>query len=315
MNKSSAKYLSVIFSFRNEEDVIDELILRVTKVLEANSITYELIFIDDDSDDKSLKILQRYIEENYSIKVIKMSRRFGVGPCVLAGLKFASGEAVVYMDADLQDPPELIPEMIEKYREGYDVVHMQRQEREGETFVKMTATKVAYRIIRLMSGNSFLPNVGDFKLLSKRVVEKYNELNEYDPYIRGLAYWVGFRQIVLKYNRDRRAAGITHFSLLSRGPINEFIRAVFSNSNVILYFFLIVGILSLLASLFLLIFSFATKILGVAIAGTSSVIIVTTFFGGLNLLSIGVMGIYLSRVYEQIKGRPRYIIENIFKND
>jgi glycosyltransferase involved in cell wall biosynthesis len=314
MKKNSDKYLSVVFSFRNEEEVIDELIMRVVKTLDRININYELIFVDDDSDDKSLKILKGYLEKGYPIKVIKMSRRFGVGACLLAGLSFATGEVVVYMDSDLQDPPELIPMMIEKYKQGFDIVHMQRDKREGETFLKMLLTKIAYRIIKLVSGDAFMVNVGDFKLLSKRVVKCFNELNEYDPYLRGLSYWFGFRQTVLKYNRDGRAAGKSHFSLLSSGPINEFIRAVFSNSNLILYFFLAVGILSLMMSFFLFIFSLVTKFLGISIEGTSSIIIVTTFFGGFNLFSIGVMGIYLSRIYDQIKGRPRYIIENVFQN-
>ena len=179
------KLLSIVFSFRNEEKNLDELLTRLSKVMEGvNNWNHEYIFVNDDSDDNSEKILIEK-QKTYPIKIINMSRRFGVGPCVLAGLELSKGAAIIYMDSDLQDPPEIITKLIERFENGIDVVHTKRTKRLGESRLKMLLTKIAYRIINKTATIPLPVDTGDFKLLSRRAVEHINNVKEYNPYIRG----------------------------------------------------------------------------------------------------------------------------------
>ena len=162
--------LSIVFSFRNEADGLDELIQRVRGALNPLDLDYELVFVNDDSTDGSLELLKGFNKKDNRIKIVNMSRRFGVAPCTIAGFRHASGDAVVYMDSDLQDPPELIPELVEKWREGYDVVHTTRTSRRGENFFKMALTGLAYRVINLVADIDIPRNTGDFKLMSRRAL-------------------------------------------------------------------------------------------------------------------------------------------------
>ena len=201
------KLLSIVFSFRNEEKNIPDLIDRVVKTLDKlPDWKHELIFVNDDSDDESEKILKEN-QKSHFIKIINMSRRFGTGPCVLAGLKIANGDAVIYMDSDLQDPPEVIPSLIKKFEEGAEVVHTKRTKRLGESKIKMFLTKMAYIAINKTSDIPLEINAGDFKLLSKKVVKHINSLSEYNPYIRGLSVWVGYKQSFVNYERQSRPDG------------------------------------------------------------------------------------------------------------
>ena len=233
--------LSVIFSFYNEEAVLAELASRVIRVINNIGCDYELIFVDDDSSDHSLEIISDLAEQNKRIKVVTMSRRFGVHPCLLAGLRFSSGDVVIYMDSDLQDPPELIPDMLEKYRQGADVVNMTRSKRQGENAFKMWLTKLSYKVINALSDIPIPENTGDYKLLSRRVVDNLLLFQEPDPFMRGLVYWIGFRQDSIQYIREVRFAGKTHFSLFGSGPVKEFIRGATSFSVAPLYLSLIIG--------------------------------------------------------------------------
>ena len=229
--------VSLVFSFRNEEDVLDELIRRVVVTLDDIEYNYGLVFVNDDSSDRSLEILNSHRTTNPNIKIINMSRRFGVSPCIMAGLRFSRGDIVIYMDADLQDPPELIPQMITLFRNGADVVNTVRVLRRGESKTKMLLTRIAYRLINRVSDIELLENAGDFKLLSRRVVDEVIKLNEYQPYTRGLISWVGFRQEVITYERDARFGGNSKFSLLrSAGTLNEFINGFTAFSEIQLYF-------------------------------------------------------------------------------
>ena len=305
------KLLSIIFSFRNEEKNIPELIERISSTLKKlNNWKFELIFVNDDSDDNSEKIL---IEKQklYPIKIINMSRRFGTGPCVLAGLKQANGDAAIYMDSDLQDPPEIIPDLIKKFENGIDVVHTKRTKRLGESKLKMFLTKIAYLAINITSEIPLAVNVGDFKLLSKRVLKHVNSLSEYNPYIRGLSVWIGFKQDYVEYVRQGRFSGKTKFKNLWSGPLPQFLRGITSFSTAPLYIGIIIGIFTILFSLILIIYAVYSKIAGIAIPGSSGVLIAISFFSGIILMSIGIIGIYIARIYEQTQGRPRYIIKNI----
>lgn len=311
------KLLSIIFSFRNEEKNIPELIERISSTLKKlNNWKFELIFVNDDSDDNSEKIL---IEKQklYPIKIINMSRRFGTGPCVLAGLKQANGDAAIYMDSDLQDPPEIIPDLIKKFENGIDVVHTKRTKRLGESKFKMFLTKIAYLAINIISEIPLTVNVGDFKLLSKRVLKHVNSLSEYNPYIRGLSVWIGFKQDYVEYVRQGRFSGKTKFKNLWSGPLPQFIRGLTSFSTAPLYLGIIIGIFAIFFSLILIVYALYSKISGIAIPGSSGVLIAISFFSGIILMSIGIIGIYIARIYEQTQGRPRYIIKSILdsKND
>ena len=313
----NTQFLSVVFSFRNEEKNIGELVKRVSKSIGIiNSINYELVFVNDDSTDNSNKILSDLINEGYPITIINMSRKFGVTPCVLAGFKYAKGDMIVYMDSDLQDPPELIPKMIQKYREGYEVVHTRRLTRDGESKFKLWLTKKAYSIINFSSEFELPKNVGDFKLLSKKVVDEILKIEEYDPYLRGLSIWVGFKQGFVEYNREARHMGDTKFPIFkSNGPAKEFLRGLLSNSGLPLITILFIGIIAILLSFTLIIYSIIIKITDETAVGIPSIIITISFFSGLIIFTNGIIALYMSRIYNQIKGRPKYIINSIVSYD
>jgi len=305
------KLLSIVFSFRNEEKNIPELIDRISSTLNnLDNWKYELIFVNDDSTDNSEKILIEK-QKNFSIKVINMSRKFGTGPCVLAGLKLASGDATIYMDSDLQDPPEIIPELIKKFENGVDVVHTKRTKRLGENKFKMFLTKLAYLAINITSDIPLAVDAGDFKLLSKKVLNHVNSLSEYNPYIRGLSVWVGFKQDYVEYVRQSRFSGKSKFSNLWSGPIPQLMRGLTSFSTAPLYVGIIIGLFAILFSFMLIIYAFYSKFTGIAIPGSSGVLIAVSFFSGIILTFIGIIGVYIARIYEQTQGRPRYIIKNI----
>jgi len=305
-----ARLLSVVFSFRNEEVGLDELIVRVRSVLASQNIAYELIFVNDDSTDRSLEILKGYHESDKRIKIVNMSRRFGFYPCILAGIAHSQGDAVVYMATDLQDPPELIPEMVAKFIAGADVVNTIRTKRHGESAFKMWATKKAYRIINLLADIDLPENMGDFKLLSRRVAKELLSLREYDPYLRGIVRWLGFRQETVYYERPARFSGKTHFPLFGKAPAQEFIRGITSFSAVPLYIALLYGFIVSLLSFLYLIFVIVTKFLGVNLPGWSALMAVTLFIGGNMLLTNGFLGLYIGRIYSQVKNRPSYLIDN-----
>ena len=303
--------ISVVFSFRNEEDVLGELIRRVVEILNTLPYDYEIIFVNDDSTDQSLDILTSFATDNPNIKIINMSRQFGVSPCLMAGLRFSSGDIVVYMDADLQDPPELIPQMVALYENGADVVHTVRVQRKGESWTKMVITKIAYRIINSVSDISLMDNAGDFKLLNRRVVDEVVKFQEYQPYTRGLIPWVGFRQETLTYERSARFGGKTKFSLLkSRGPLNEFIKGITAFSSIPLYLSLLLGVVIALAAFVYLIFILVNKFKGLNLPGWTAIMAVTLLLGGCTLITNGVIGIYIGRIYNNVKGRQSYIVDS-----
>ena len=305
--------ISIVFSFRNEEKNLIELIERVTNSLsELDEVNYELIFVNDASSDESLNILKEKMQ-HFPIKVINMSRRFGTGPCVIAGFEHAKGDAVIYLDSDLQDPPELFPKLIQKFKEGKDVVHTKRLSRAGENPIKMWFTLAAYRIINLFSDINLPINSGDFKLISRRALGAVLNSQEYDPYIRGMSVWAGFDQDFVQYNRESRFAGKTHFSIWGKGPINEFIRGITSYSATPLYLSILFGFFSVIISILLSIYSFYTKIVGISAFGISGLIIIVCFFSGIILISNGFIGIYVAKIFYQVKGRPKYIIKDIIE--
>ncbi|MGE0527788.1 MAG: glycosyltransferase family 2 protein, partial [Bdellovibrionales bacterium] len=308
----------VVLSFYNEEDVLNELISRLRAVfqdqLRFSPQEYELIFVNDRSKDRSLEILHEEAQKFPDIRIINMSRNFGVSPCVMAGMEYASGEFVVYMDADLQDPPELIPEMVRLFEsERADVVHTRRLSREGETRFKMGLTKLGYLILNRFSSIEIDRNVGDFKLLSRQAVKHLIQLREHRPFVRGMVKWVGFRQVFLNYNREARFAGDTKFPVLSWRVISNFLdSALISFSDAPLKFALVSGFFVSVSSFFYLAVIVVMKVLGWSLPGWSAIMATMLVLGGIQLFTIGVLGLYINAIFVESKRRPRFIIENTF---
>ena len=305
------KLLSVVFSFRNEEGNIKELVNRINISLEKlTNWNYELIFVNDDSTDNSESILLN-LQKKYPIRIINMSRNFGVDPCVLAGFRNAKGDAIVYLHTDLQDPPEIIPDLIKKHEEGFDVVHTIRTKRKGESKFRMLVTRIAYLLINILSDIKLPIESGDYKLISRKALDKILDQKEFRPYVRGLSVWVGFKQTFYKYERQARGSGKSKMPLLSKGPVTDFITGITSYSLKPLYIGIFFGFLSIIISLLLIIYALYLKFNNLAVPGSTSIIIAISFFSGILLFTLGVIGIYLARIFEQTKGRDQYVIKEI----
>ena len=307
---NEAPLISVVLSFRNEEQVIPELVARLQKALRGASLAYELVFVNDASNDGSLALLEEHHRRDPAVKVVNMSRRFGVAPCVLAGMQHARGDAVVYMDADLQDPPELIPELVARWREGADVVYTVRTARHGEHGGKLWLTRLAYRAVARLSELPLPEEAGDFKLLSRRAVTHLLAFSERDLYVRGLVTWLGFRQVPVSYERQPRGAGETHFPLLRLGPVAAFATAVTSFSVLPLVFFLVLGLVGGALSALALVGLALAALFGAAISGVAFAIAFGALLWSTLAAGIGVIGLYVARIHREVQGRPRYIVES-----
>jgi glycosyltransferase involved in cell wall biosynthesis len=315
---SDPLFVSVVLSFRNEEGNLRELLRRLRAAFDAAGVAHEMVFVNDSSDDGSLDILTREAASDPRIRVLTTSRRWGVYECLFEGLRRTRGDAVVYLDSDLQDPPELIPTMVARWQEGADIVMTVRRRRLGESAFKMWVTRLGYRIIQSVVYEIDFPvNAGDFRLMSRRVVDRLIELPEMTPYFRGLVNWIGFRQVTLEYDRDARTAGEPKFPVLRhffrdlatlRGPVGTLVRGVTSFSLLPLLLFLPFGVLTMALSVLALIGGLIRVSAGHA--GTAWWIVgALGALAGLQLIGFGVMGIYLARVFDEVRGRPRAIID------
>jgi len=244
-----------------------------------------------------------------------MSRCFGISPCALAGMERAQGDAVIYMDADLQDPPEVIPDLIKAWKNenGVEVVHTVRKSRKGESPIKMAITKIGYWILNRVTPFRLKPETGDFKFLSRRVVNHLTQMKEKRPFLRGLIYWIGFKQIYVSYHRDARHSGKTKFPIFSWRVISNFFEsALISFSSIPLQMASVLGLAAIVIDLFLLMHVIHEKIIGKAIPGWSAIMVALIFVGSVQLLCLGILGMYISTIYEESKGRPNYIVANTF---
>ena len=303
------KLLSVVFSFKNEEKNIEPLVKRISSSMEnVQNWNYEIIFVNDASTDKSEEVLLN-LQKVFPIKIINMSRNFGVDPCVLAGFRNCSGDAIIYLHTDQQDPPEIIPELIKKHEEGNDIVHTVRTKRKGEGKFRMFLTKIAYKIINTLSDINLPAQAGDYKLISRKALDEILKQKEFRPYVRGLSVWVGFSQDFVYYEREARGEGVS--KILSAGPITDFINGVTSYSLKPLYLGIVFGFASIIISLLLIVYALYLKFNSLAIPGSTSIIIAVSFFSGILLFTLGIMGIYLARIFEQTKGREQYVIKEI----
>ncbi|HVR05723.1 MAG TPA: glycosyltransferase family 2 protein, partial [Solirubrobacteraceae bacterium] len=302
--------LSVVIPVYNEEANIERMHRRLTAVLEGLGMSWEIIFSADPCTDRTEEMILALNARDPRIKMLRFSRRFGQPMATLAGLEAASGDAVVVIDCDMQDPPELIPELVARWREGYDVVYAQRRSREGETLPKRIVAAVGYRVIARIGEVDIPPNTGDFRLLSRRVVENVVALDEHHGFLRGLVALVGFRQTSVSYDRDIRAAGSSKYNRFW-GSLVIGLNGVVGFSRYPLQLISFVGVLlSALAFLFALVY-FSAKLAGANFpVGNPTVVIAVAFFSGIQLLSLGVIGEYVGRIYDESRRRPKYIVES-----
>jgi dolichol-phosphate mannosyltransferase len=307
---SESKLVSVVFSFRNEAENIPALVSRVGSAFAGQPEHYEIIFVNDRSSDRSLEILLEERERNPAIKILNMSRRFGVCECVRAGMQWSKGDAVIYMDTDLQDPPELIPKLLECWRQGAQVVHTQRTHRDGENPAKMWLTRQAYRVIRFGSSIELPVEAGDFKLLSRQAVQHFLNLTESDPYIRGLVVWIGFSQQFVPYQRAPRHGGITHFPLFSRNPWKTLITGLTSFSFAPIYAWAVIAAAGICLAALLVAAGVGAALLLSSFAPALALMGLAFFFWSTIIGAIATVGLYVIRTYKDVRGRPQYIVES-----
>ena len=308
--------ISIVLSFRNEEAVISELVRRLRAALDPVAPDlYELIFVNDASTDQSLELLKEAAQGRHDIKIINMSRRFGIFPCVFAGLRFAKGDAVIYMDADLQDPPEIIPEMIQKWKEGAEVVYTTRMSREGDSLIRKLVTGMAYRVLKFTSDIDLPVDSGDFKLLSRHVLDELLKMEEQDVFLKGMVSWLGHRQVQVKYVRQKRYAGKSHVPIFSAGPARNFLAGLTSLSLFPIHMTFLLGCLLILGSMGFGATMTLIYLMGGAASENSVFIFAILLFSGIMLLAIGFNGIYLGRIYSHVRKRPNYVIMDTFGFD
>jgi len=305
---SQRPLISVVFSFRNERQNIPTLIARLDTVFSRTATDYELLFVNDASDDGSLDALVDERSRNPRVKVINMSRRFGVSECARAGMSASSGDATIIMDADLQDPPEVIPQLLEKWRAGADVVHTVRTRRHGESALKMMMTRLAYRIIHLGSSIELPVDAGDFKLLSRPALNHLLALTESDPYIRGLVVWIGFQQAFVPYERDARHAGKTHFPFFSRNPWKTFAMGLTSFSFMPIFAVIALALGASGVTVLLVLYVLLRQLLFGDVSTALVLAAIGAFFWTTTLVAVAAVGIYVIRIYKDIRNRPQYIV-------
>lgn len=308
---SGAVELSVIVPVYNEELNIDYLFERLVSVLDRLNLNYEIVCVNDGSKDNTI---DRLIEHHYktpAIKIINLSRNYGKEIALSAGLDFANGAAVVPIDADLQDPPELIEEMVAKWREGYDVVLATRRSREGESLVKRFTANAFYRIIDRISQVPIPRDTGDFRLMDRRVVNALKRLPERNRFMKGLFAWVGFKQTSVYYDRPNRYKGETTWNYwrLWNFALDGITSFSFIPLKVWSYIGLLVAIPAFFYASFLVL---RTVLFGIDLPGYASLMVAVLFLGGVQLVSLGVLGEYLGRVYEEVKGRPLYLVREAY---
>ena len=304
------KKISVVIPMYNEEEVVQTSYLRIYKVLEElKQYDYELIYINDGSKDKTLDILQKIAEKNKKVKIISFTRNFGHQAAVTAGLKYVTGEATIIIDADLQDPPELLPEMIALWEEGNEVIYGQRRTRKGESAFKLMTAKMFYQTLNALSDVEIPKDTGDFRLVDKKVVDVINNLPEHNKFLRGLFSWVGFKQKAYLYERQERYAGKTKYPFKKMWKLAS--DGIISFSTKPLKIVGGLGLLTILLSVGILIYSLISYIFNLnnLTAGWTSIMIAITLFSGVQLLSIWIISEYIARIYDETRNRPEYIID------
>ena len=311
MSSNNPYELSIVVPLYNEEPNIDYLFGRLESVLEQLSASYEIVCVNDGSRDNTFKCLVEHHHRNPAIKVVNFSRNFGKEVALTAGIDYTSGAAVIPIDADLQDPPELIEQLVAKWREGYDVVYATRRSRSGETWFKRLTANGFYNTIGRMSQVSIPPNTGDFRLMDRRVVDSLKQLPERTRFMKGLFAWVGYKQTSILFDREPRLKGTTKWNYwkLWNFAIDGITSFSFLPLKVWGYVGLIISSISLLYAAYLVI---RTLIYGIDFPGYASLMVAVLFLGGIQLLTLGIIGEYLGRVYEEVKRRPLYLVRESY---
>ncbi|MBD2682231.1 MULTISPECIES: glycosyltransferase family 2 protein [Nostoc] len=303
--------ISVVVPMYNEEPNIDYLFERLVSVLVRLNMKYEIVCVNDGSKDNTLKFLVEHHYRNPAIKVVNLSRNFGKEIALTAGIDYTTGAAVVPIDADLQDPPELIEQLIAKWREGYDVVYGTRRSRQGESWIKRFTASAFYQTIGKLSHTPIPPNTGDFRLLDRRVVNALKQMPERNRFMKGLFAWVGFKQTSILYDRPQRYQGTTKWNYwrLWNFAIDGIAAFSLIPLKVWSYLGLTISLISFFYASFLVI---RTLLFGIDIPGYASLMVAVLFLGGVQLLSLGMIGEYLGRVYDEVKGRPLYLVRDSY---
>jgi polyisoprenyl-phosphate glycosyltransferase len=304
--------LSVVIPVFNEEENITVLYSRLTAVLEDTHIDYEIIFVDDGSNDNSLNQLQNLLVEDKRVLVVELARNFGHQVSITAGLDFARGQAVAVMDADLQDPPEALPEFIAKWRKGYDVIYAIREQRK-ERWLKRSSYSLFYRLLRRVANIDIPLDSGDFCVMDRRVVELLKSMPERSRFIRGIRSWVGLNQVGLPFERHARYAGQSKYTI--RRLVLLALDGLISFSYVPLRFISFLGIGVSCLSIFLAVFYFVKKLLyGLSPPGFATLVVSIFFLAGIQLVTMGVIGEYVGRIFEEAKRRPLYVLRRATRN-
>lgn len=303
--------LSLVIPIWNEEDVIPELYRRVVEIMERTRESWELICINDGSSDRSLELLLELHQQDSRLKIINFSRNFGHQIAITAGADFAEGDAVIVMDADLQDPPEVVLRMIEHWRAGYEVVYAVRKSRQGETRFKLWSAGIFYRLLKRITDIDIPVDTGDFRLMDRRVVIAMRALREQHRFMRGLSSWVGFKQIGIEYERAERYAGETKYSLGKM--VRLAVSAITSFSYLPLQLATFTGFILAALSLLGIILTVILRLSGInALEGQATTLVSVLFLGGVQLIFLGIIGEYLGRIYDEVKHRPLYLISHAY---
>ena len=305
--------ISIVLSFYNEGEVIPELVRRLRDVFKDLDYDHELVFVNDCSTDNSLDVLIEKSKGSEDIKILNTSRNFGHMPCIYAGLEATTGDAVIYMDADLQDPPELIPEMIKAWKSENDVevVFTTRTHRDGEGFFKLWLTKWGYRILKFATEISIQENSGDFRLVSRKAANELLKFKEKMPFFRFLVAWIGFKQKQVFYRREERFAGKTHFSIFSRKVYTQFLEiSLVPFSDKPMKISLLLGMLTSIFAFLYLVYILITRFgFGEHLPGWSPIMVTILGLGGVQFIVIGILGLYIASIHKEVKARPNCIIK------
>ncbi len=305
---TSRPVLSIIAPVYNEEAILHELYRRITEVMETFGEPWELVLVNDGSWDRSYDIMLELHEQDPRVHIVNFSRNFGHQIAITAGMDYAQGQAVVIIDADLQDPPQVILDLVAKWREGYEVVYAIRRERKGETWFKLWTAKMFYRLINKITGVNIPLDTGDFRLLDRKAVDALRQIREHHRFMRGLSVWIGFRQTGVMYVREERFAGETKY------PFRKMLRFAMDGITSFSYLplqlatymgFTIAG-LSVLGIIITIILRLSGSH---AFEGQATTLVMVLFLGGIQLISLGIIGEYLGRIYDEVKNRPLYIVD------
>ena len=308
--KEQKKILSIVSPAYNEAENLGEFYSRVINATDNLNLEIEIIYINDGSQDSTIDIITKQRQIDNRITIIDLSRNFGKEIALTAGLDYSSGDAVIVIDADLQDPPELIPKLVEKWREGYDVVNAKRIKRKGESLLKKVMSYIYYRLLFYLSDINVPKDTGDFRLLNKNALDALLKLREKHRYMKGLFVWVGFKQKEIEYEREARFKGKTKWGFFSL--FNLAFDGLTSFSIMPLRLASTIGFLSALIGFFYgAVIVFKTLFFHEPVAGFTSLVVLITFFGGIQLLSIGIIGEYIGRIFNETKNRPLYVVKNI----